>query len=95
MVCAASNGRDPDSRRIFARLIIASCRGVPKVTEKAKKKISKYDVDRIGQGGTGKGVNVYSLEEERDLGRQLSEQLEMMTKLITDQVIRRYLDRLG
>ena len=72
----------------------ASSQGAPKVTEKPKKKISKYDVDRIGHRGIGKGVNVYSLEEERDLGRQLSAQVEMMTKLITDPVIRKYVDRL-
>jgi beta-barrel assembly-enhancing protease len=72
-----------------------SSQGAPKVTEKPKKKISKYDVDRIGQRGIGKGVNVYSLEEERDLARQLSAQSEMMTKLITDPVIRKYVNWLG
>lgn len=71
-----------------------SSQGAPKVSEKPKK-VSKYDVDRIGQRGIGKGVNGYSLEEERELGRQLSGQLETMTKLIPDPVIMGYVDRLG
>jgi predicted Zn-dependent protease len=43
----------------------------------------------------GEGVNEYSLEEEHELGRELSAQVEMRTKLITDPVITGYVDRLG
>jgi predicted Zn-dependent protease len=73
----------------------ASSEGTQKAPAKSRKNLSKYDVDRIGQRGVGAGTNEYSLEEERELGRELSEQVEMTTKLITDPVITEYVDRLG
>jgi len=69
--------------------------GPQKITPKSRRKFSKYDVDRIGHRGIGEGVNEYSLEEEHELGRELSQQVEMTTKLINDPVITEYVDRLG
>jgi predicted Zn-dependent protease len=72
---------------------VASSEGLQKVTRKAK--ASKYDVDRIGQRGIGEGVNLYSLEQERELGHELSEEVERTTKLIADPVITDYVNRVG
>jgi predicted Zn-dependent protease len=40
-------------------------------------------------------ANEYSLEEERELGRELSKEVEMTTTLVADPVITEYVDRLG
>jgi len=74
---------------------VASSEGLQKVTRKAKDKASKYDVDRIGQRGIGSGINLYSLERERQIGHELAEGVEMQSKLISDPVIVEYVDRLG
>lgn len=91
----AQDASEPTTGRQPCDQPVASSEGWQKVTAKSRKKLSKYDVDRIGHRGIGEGVNEYSLEEERELGRELSEQLEMTTKLITDPVITEYVDRLG
>ena len=74
---------------------IPSSPGRQKVTSKSGRRVSKYDLDRIGHRGIGEGANEYSLEEERELGRELSREMEIMTKLITDPVITDYVERLG
>lgn len=74
---------------------VPSSPGTQKVIPKSRKKFSKYDVDRIGHRGIAEGVNEYSLEEERELGRELAQEVEMTTKLITDRAITEYVDRLG
>src|SRR5215471_21315653 len=62
---------------------------------KIEQETVKYDIDRIGHRGVGDGANEYSLEEEHELGRKLSKEVEMTTKLVADPVIAEYVDRLG
>lgn len=50
----------------------------------------KYDVNRIGQRNTGKGVNLYSLEKESALGREMAETIDRQTKFVTDPEIVKY-----
>src|SRR5690349_661426 len=50
----------------------------------------KYDVNRIGQRNTGKGVNLYSLEKERALGQEMAETIDRQTKFVTDPDIVKY-----
>lgn len=50
----------------------------------------KYDVNRIGQRNTGKGVNLYSLEKERALGQMMAETIDRQTKFVTDPDIVKY-----
>ena len=50
----------------------------------------KYDVNRIGQRNTGKGVNLYSLEKERSLGQGMAENIDRQTKFVTDPDIVKY-----
>jgi len=65
------------------------------VTKPPKRLAAKYDVTRIGDRGVGDRVNFYSLEREQALGRELSQQVEMHAKLITDPVITEYVNRIG
>ncbi len=50
----------------------------------------KYDVKRIGQRNTGKGVNLYSLEKERALGQSMADTIDRQTNFVTDPDIVKY-----
>ena len=50
----------------------------------------KYDVNRIGQRNTGKGVNLYSLEKERALGQEMAQTIDRQMKFVTDPDIVEY-----
>jgi len=58
-------------------------------------KNSKEDVDAIGNRSVGKGVNLYSLEREIGLGKQLAQEVERSSKLIDDPVVTEYVNRIG
>jgi predicted Zn-dependent protease len=53
------------------------------------------DVSEIGNRGVGKGLNLYSLEREIALGKQLAQQVERSAKLIDDPVVNEYVNRVG
>jgi hypothetical protein len=59
-------------------------------TEAKPSNSEKYDVNRIGQRNTGKGVNLYSLEKERALGQEMAETIDRQTKFVTDPDIVKY-----
>src|SRR5467141_3934723 len=56
---------------------------------------SKEDVEAIGNRNVGKGVNLYSLEREISLGKQLAQEVERSSKLIDDPVVTEYVNRVG
>src|SRR6266705_26462 len=58
-------------------------------------KNSKEDVEAIGNRNVGKGVNLYSLEREISLGKQLAQEVERSSKLIDDPVVTEYVNRVG
>jgi len=58
-------------------------------------KNSKEDVEAIGNRSVGKGVNLYSLEREISLGKQLAQEVERSSKLIDDPVVTEYVNRVG
>jgi predicted Zn-dependent protease len=60
-----------------------------------KPKNSREDVEAIGNRGVGKGVNLYSLEREIGLGKQLAQEVERSSKLIDDPVVTEYVNRVG
>ncbi len=89
-----------------ALLLIAGLSGVANVgsagfaqtttTTGEKPKIeAKYDVDRIGDRGIGSGLNLYSLEREMALGRELARETEEYSRLVGDPVITAYVNRIG
>jgi beta-barrel assembly-enhancing protease len=67
----------------------------PAKPNKKNQKVQKYDITRIGDRGIGKGINFYSLHQEQELGRELSEEVEANSKMITDPVVIAYIQRLG
>jgi beta-barrel assembly-enhancing protease len=67
----------------------------PAPKTRSSKRLSQYDINRIGHRGIGEGANEYSLAEERQLGAELAAELEMTTKLIADPAITEFADRLG
>src|SRR5947207_3678536 len=58
-------------------------------------KNSKEDVEAIGNRSVGKGVNLYSLEREIALGKQLAQEVERSSKMIDDPVVTEYVNRVG
>ena len=58
-------------------------------------KNSKEDVEAIGNRNVGKGVNLFSLEREIALGKQLAQEVERSSKLIDDPIVTEYVNRVG
>jgi len=56
---------------------------------------AKYDVSQIGRRNIGTGLDFYSLDREIALGRQLSNEVEMSARLVTDPVVNEYINRIG
>jgi predicted Zn-dependent protease len=59
--------------------------------EDQKKK--KDDPDQIGNRNVGKGINIYSIEREMALGKQLAEEVTRQAKLQDDPLISEYINR--
>jgi predicted Zn-dependent protease len=55
----------------------------------------KKDPDKIGERDVGKGVNIYSLEKEIALGKQLAQEVEQSAKIVDDPVVAEYVNRVG
>src|SRR5882724_8866449 len=60
--------------------------------ETVKPKNSKEDVEAIGNRSVGKGMNLYSLEREIGLGKQLAQEVERSSKLIDDPIVTEYVN---
>jgi predicted Zn-dependent protease len=58
-------------------------------------KDKKKDPDEIGNRDVGRGINLYSLEKEIALGKELAQEVERQAKLIDDPVISEYVNRVG
>ena len=58
-------------------------------------KNSKEDVEAIGNRNVGKGINLFSLEREIGLGKQLAQEVERSSKLIDDPIVTEYVNRVG
>jgi predicted Zn-dependent protease len=53
------------------------------------------DISAIGHRNVGKGINLYSLEKEKQLGEQLAKELERSSKLFDDPVVIEYINRIA
>src|SRR5260370_21825357 len=58
-------------------------------------KNSKEDVEAIGNRSVGKGMNLYSLQREISLVKQLAQEVERSSKLIDDPIVTEYVNRVG
>jgi beta-barrel assembly-enhancing protease len=58
-------------------------------------KDKKKDPDEIGNRDVGRGLNIYSLEKEIALGKELAQEVERQAKLVDDPVISEYVNRVG
>ena len=61
----------------------------------ASKRHRKYDVDRIGERGTGRGINLYSLNREHALGQMLADSVDRTSKFVEDAIVKDYVNNLG
>jgi predicted Zn-dependent protease len=68
--------------------------GHAKLSAKARR-LAKYDITRIGEREVGSGVNFYSLDRERAMGRELAAEIETQSRLITDPTVTEYVNRVG
>jgi predicted Zn-dependent protease len=64
-------------------------------TAQGASKDKKKDPDEIGNRDVDKGVNIYSLEKEIAMGKQLAQEVEMGAKIVDDPVISEYVNRVG
>jgi predicted Zn-dependent protease len=62
---------------------------------KDPKKLEKYDVERIGQRGIGRGFNLYSLKREHALGENIAAGFDRTTKIVNDPIVNNYVNRLA
>lgn len=53
------------------------------------------DPAQIGNRDVGKGLNLYSLEKEMALGKQLAEEVQRQAKVVDDPLISEYINRVG
>jgi predicted Zn-dependent protease len=60
-----------------------------------KKKGSSDNPDDIGNRDVDGRVNLYSLEKEIQLGKQLAQEVEQGAKIVDDPVVAEYVNRLG
>lgn len=58
-------------------------------------KDKKRDPAEIGDRNVSKGLNFYTLDQERALGKQLSIEVEKQAKIVEDPIISEYINRLG
>lgn len=56
---------------------------------------AKYDLKRIGSRGVGKGLNLYSVTREREIGRRLAKQADSKVRLVSDPIVIDYVARLA
>jgi predicted Zn-dependent protease len=55
----------------------------------------KDDPSQIGSRDVGKGVNIYSIEREMALGKQLAQEVQRQAKVVEDPLISEYINRIG
>ncbi len=88
--------RKPTSGRRSLAVILALvfCAGFWTVLS-AQSKDKKKDPEQIGNRDVGKGVNLYSLEKEIALGKQLAQEVERSARLVDDPIPAEYINRLA
>src|ERR1022692_2247228 len=73
--------------------LAAVAAGAASAQDTGRKK--KDDPSQIGNRAVGKGVNLYSLEKEMALGKQLAQEVQRQAKVVEDPLISEYINRIG
>ena len=60
-----------------------------------KRLAEKYDVTKIGDRHVGRGLDLYSLPSEQQLGKQMAAEVEQTSRMLPDPVITEYVNRIG
>lgn len=58
-------------------------------------KDKKKDSNEIGHRDAGKGINLYSIDKEIAMGKQLAAEVARQAKLIDDPIVSEYVNRIG
>jgi len=61
----------------------------------ASAKDKKKDPEEIGNRDVGRGLNIYSLEKEIGIGKELAQEVERQTKIVDDPIVAEYVNRVG
>jgi predicted Zn-dependent protease len=79
------------------RLLTLALTGVLACTLSAKdeKKGSKKNPDDIGNRDVARGINIYSLEKEIAMGKELAQEVERQAKIVDDPIVAEYVNRIG
>ena len=81
--------------KCWARLILATALGTTLLAPLAQSKDKKKDPEQIGDRDVGKGVNLYSLEREIGIGKQLAQEIERQAKLVDAPAPAEFVNRLA
>jgi len=79
----------------IAVLLFTLLGGLANGAEPPKSKNKKNDVEQIGNRNVGKCLNLYSLEKEIALGKQLAEEVQRQAKMYDDPVLGEFVNRIG
>jgi predicted Zn-dependent protease len=79
--------------RILSGLVCLLALGAGALLAQSPKK--KDDPSQIGNRDVGKGLNIYSIEREMALGKQLAQEVQRQAKVVEDPLISEYINRIG
>jgi len=73
-------------------MLALAANSLPAQTSSEKK---KSDPTEIGNRDVGKGINLYSMEKELALGKQLAQEIQRQAKVVDDPLLSEYVNRIG
>ena len=85
-VASDTSGRAAPKQSVDSRDPIKSSASDSKQDEMRK----KYDITKIGERRIGQGLNLYSLEREASLGKEIADQIDASAKLSNDPIANEY-----
>jgi beta-barrel assembly-enhancing protease len=80
---------------VLGATLAAAITAGPWSTALAQSKDKRKDPEQIGNRDVGKGVNLYSLEKEIALGRELAREVEKSAKIVDDPLQAEYVNRIA
>jgi predicted Zn-dependent protease len=80
---------------VLSRALVAAITAALWSPALAQSKDKKKDPEQIGNRDVGKGVNLYSLEKETAIGKQLAQEVEKSAKIVDDPPPAEYVNRLA